>query len=122
MGLEKAFAIKAPPAAIWQALTGELSIADRGTFEVERAVTNESLSLRVRLQGGIQAILTYRLVPRDDHTEVIATMVPIGLRYAIFRVITLGRADVNYEMLLVQGLSNLKQAVEGSSPEASPCS
>jgi hypothetical protein len=29
-------------------------------------------------------------------------------------MITLGRAEVNYELMLVEGLSNLKQAVEGA--------
>ena len=121
MFLEKAFAIKADPAAIWSALTGELEIADEGGYRIEQAIPNEFLSLWVDLQGGISALVTYRLIPRDDHTEVVATMEPQGLRYAIFRIITLGRADTNYELLLVQGLANLKQAVEGGeggTPEA----
>ena len=119
MALEKVFAIKADATAIWHALTGELEVADDGAYSVERAVTNEYLSLWVDLAGGIRASVTYRLIPRDDHTEVVATMEPQGLRYAIFRIITFGRADINYEMLLVQGLANLKQAVEeGETPAA----
>jgi hypothetical protein len=113
MALEKAFAIKGEPAAIWDALTAELGGADESAFEVERAVTNQELSLRVRLQGGIRALVTYRLIPREGHTEVVATMEPEGLRYAIARMLTLGGADTNYEMVLAQGLANLKQAVEG---------
>ena len=113
MALEKAFSINAEPAAIWRALTGELEVADASVFTIERAVPNELLSLWVDLDGGVRALLTYRLVPRDGHTEVVATMAPQGLRYAIFRIITLGRADTNYEMVLVQGLANLKEAVEG---------
>ena len=113
MFLEKAFAIKAEPAVIWRALTGELEVADEGDYSIEQAIPNELLSLWVDLQGGISALLTYRLIPRDDHTEVVATMEPQGLRYAIFRMLTLGRADTNYELLLVQGLANLKEAVEG---------
>ena len=113
MFLEKAFAIKADPAAIWSALTGELEIADEGGYRIEQAIPNELLSLWVDLQGGISALVTYRLIPHDDHTEVVATMAPQGLRYAIFRMMTLGRADTNYELLLVQGLANLKEAVEG---------
>jgi hypothetical protein len=119
--LEKAFAIKAEPAAIWRALTGELEVADEGHYSIEQAIPNELLSLWVDLQGGISALVTYRLIPRDDHTEVVATMEPQGLRYAFFRMLTLGRADTNYELLLVQGLANLKQAVEGGEgrpPEA----
>ena len=113
--LEKAFAIKAEPAAIWDALTGELEVADDTSYEVERAIPNELLSLWVDLQGGIRANITYRLIPRDDHTEVVATMEPTGLRYTLFRIITLGRGDTNYEMILVEGLANLKRAVEGNS-------
>ena len=114
MALEKAFAIKGEPAAIWRALTGELEVADATAYTIERAVPNELLSLWVDLDGGVRALLTYRLIPRDDHTEVVATMEPHGLRYAVFRIITFGRADTNYELVLVQGLANLKEAVESA--------
>lgn len=114
MALEKAFAIKASPAEIWNALTGELEVADESDYTIERAVTNELLSLWVDLVGGVRAIITYRLIPHDGHTEVVATMEPQGFRYAIFRILTMGRADINYEMVLVEGLANLKAAVEGA--------
>lgn len=117
MTIEKAFAIKAEPAAIWQALTAELAQAEEGAYELERAVTNESLTVLVTLQMGIRAAITYRLIPREEDTEVVATMSPVGLRYVLFRILTLGRADVNYEMALAQGLSNLKTAVEGGGAE-----
>lgn len=117
MPLEKAFAIRAEPAAIWRALTAELEIADDAQYTIERAIPNELLALRVKLLGGIDATITYRLNPRENDTEVVATMEPEGLRYAFFRIITLGRGDVNYEMLLVQGLANLKQAVEETGEE-----
>ena len=106
--------IKAEPANIWRALTGELEVADEGHYSIEQAIPNELLSLWVDLQGGISALVTYRLIPRDDHTEVVATMEPQGFRYAIFRILTMGRADINYEMVLVEGLANLKAAVEGT--------
>ena len=112
MALEKAFAIKAQPDAIWRALTGELEAGDETSYGIERAIPNELLSLWVDLQGGIRAILPYRLIPHDDHTEVVATMDPQGFRYLISRIITFGRADTNYELLLVEGLANLKRAVE----------
>ena len=114
MALERAFAIKASPTEIWSALTGELEAADESAYTIERAVTNELLSLWVDLMGGVRAIITYRLIPRDDHTEVVATMEPQGFRYAIFRILTMGRADINYEMVLVEGLANLKAAAEGT--------
>jgi hypothetical protein len=112
MTIEKAFAIEAPASKIWDALVGELSTADKSAYRVERAITNEELSLWVHLAGGIQARLTYRLISRESHTEVIASMEPQGFRYQVFRIITLGRADVNYEMVLVEGLANLKSAAE----------
>jgi hypothetical protein len=114
VAIEKAFAIKADPGTIWHALTGELNVADESAYTIERAVANQELSLWVQLPGGVRAFLTYRLIPRDGQTEVVATMVPQGLRYAISRIITLGRADTNYELVLVQGLANLKEAVEGN--------
>lgn len=113
MALEKAFAINAEPPRIWDALVSEFRLADEGAYEVEQSIINEYLALRVKFQDGIEAQITYRLIPKDDHTEVVASMQPEGLRYAIFKMITLGRADINYEMGLVVGLSNLKAAVEG---------
>jgi len=47
-------------------------------------------------------------------------LVPHGLRFVIFRIITLGRADTNYELVLVQGLANLKEAVEGADAGSTP--
>jgi hypothetical protein len=117
VALEKAFEIKATPAAIWDALTADLASGDESAYRIERAITGQELALFVELQGGIRALLTYRLIPHDDYTEVVATMAPEGLRYAIFRILTFGRADTNYELLLVQGLANLKRAVEGEAPE-----
>jgi hypothetical protein len=115
--MEKAFAIHAEPPKVWDALVSEFTLADRDSYEVEKSIINEFLALRVTFQDGIQAQITYRLIPKDDHTEVIATMHPEGLRYAIFKMITLGRSDINYEMGLVVGLSNLKAAVEGNGEE-----
>ena len=120
MALEKAFAIKASPQEIWDALTGELEVSDATSYEVERAVPGELLSLWVNLQDGIRANITYKLIPRDDHTEVVATMVPEGFRYTLFRILTFGKGDTNYEMILVEGLANLKRAVEGGDEEPEP--
>jgi hypothetical protein len=112
--VEKAFAINAEPPAIWRALTSELAGAEEGAYEVERSVPNELLALWVEVQSGVRALLTYRLVPQDGHTEVVATMEPQGVRYAVFRLLSFGRIDANYELSLAQGLANLKQAVEAN--------
>ncbi len=120
MPLEKAFAIHAEPAAIWQALMSELSSADPETFDLERSEPPELLALRVQLSGGISATITYRLIPHADHTEVVATMEPEGFRYLFFQAITLGRSNTGYELALVEGLSNLKRAAEGRTEEPNP--
>jgi hypothetical protein len=109
--LEKAFAIKAAPVDIWTALLGDIERAGEGEVEIEYQRPYELLALRVRI-GGVPARIAYELVPRAEHTEVVATMEPEGLRYAVFKIITFGRGDTNYELLLAQGLANLKQAVE----------
>ena len=114
MAVEKAFAINAEPSKIWDVLTSEFNLAEQDVYEVEESIINEYLALRVRFQDGIEAHISYRLIPRDDHTEVVATMHPEGLRYAIFQMITFGRANINYEMGLVVGLANLKEAAEGN--------
>ena len=110
--IEKAFAVRAAPDAIWRALLADLESGDRSAYEIEDSKPNERLVLWVNLEGGGPARLTYRLVPRDDHTEVVATMEPQGLRYAFARILSFGRVNTNYELVLVQGLSNLKQAAE----------
>ena len=118
MPIEKAFAIHAETAAIWRALTEELRAADPRDYELERSEPPSLLTVRVQLQGGVAARITYQLIPRGEHTEVVATMEPEGFRYQFFRLITLGRSDTGYELALVQGLSNLKQAAEGRGEEA----
>ena len=110
--IEKAFAVRAAPDAIWRALLADLQSGDRSAYEIEDSKPNEELALWVNLEGGIAARLTYRLIPRDDHTEVVATMEPQGIRYAFARIVSFGRVNTNYELVLVQGLSNLKQAAE----------
>jgi carbon monoxide dehydrogenase subunit G len=118
MPIEKAFAIHAEPARIWRALTEELQAADPGAYEIERSDPPSLLTVRVQVQGGVTARITYRLIPRPEHTEVVATMEPEGVGYGFFRLITLGRSDTGYEMALVQGLANLKQVAEGKGREA----
>ena len=114
MAVEKAFAINAEPPKIWDELTKEMGLAEGSVYTVVKSIINEYLELRVKFQDGIEAHISYRLIPRDDHTEVVATMHPEGMRYAIFQMITFGRSNINYEMGLVVGLANLKAAVEGT--------
>ena len=112
--MEKAFAIYAEPAIIWRELTGELAQAPPGSHTVERSLKEQELTVRVELQRGIEAVITYDFIPREDHVEVVARMAPQGLRYALLRMITIGRCDIGYELALAEGLSNLKGAAEAA--------
>lgn len=120
MPIEKAFEIKAQPAVIYEALERELedSAEEEGSgkaFEILERVPPRSISLRVTI-AGMPCWLTYRLIPRGDATEVAATLQPFGMRYALFRIMTLGMRDQNFAVPLVEGLVNLKAAVEGTAP------
>jgi len=114
MPIEKAFAIRAPAHDIYAALERDISggaAVDDEAFEVIRRVPDRELELRVRI-AGIPCWLTYRLDPGPDYTEVVAMLIPFGFRYAFFKMITLGLRDQGFEVALVQGLANLKEAVE----------
>jgi hypothetical protein len=116
MPIEKAFAIKASSDRIFAAIERELSEArqhQEGTFEVLERDPPRLLRLRVAF-GALPCHLTYRLSPRDGDTEVSATLEPFGLRYAAFQVITLGMNRHGFEVALVEGLANLKAAVEAT--------
>ena len=114
MTIEKAFAINASPADIYDALERDLRDADAhagSTFEVLRRDPGRALDLRVTI-AGVPCWLTYRLEPREGFTEVIALLTPFGLKYTLFRIMTLGLRDQGFEVSLVEGLANLKAAVE----------
>ena len=115
MPIEKAFAIDAAPARIYDALEEELREAEASGgegFAVVRKDPPKAIDLRVTI-AGVPCWLTYRLVPRDTATEVVALLQPFGWRYTFFRIITFGMRDQGFEVALVQGLANLKAAVEG---------
>lgn len=114
MTIEKAFAIKASPHDIYAALERDIATASRGggRFEVLRRERDREIQMRVTI-GDIPCWLTYRLDPGAGYTEVVALLTPFGFKYAFFRIITLGMRNQGFELALVQGLANLKQAVEG---------
>lgn len=119
MAIEKAFAIRATPEEIWRALLGEIDAAEPGSHVVERCEPPQLLGLRLAI-AGVPALLTYRLTPQTGYTEVAARLEPSGLRYALFQFFTLGRFGGGFEVLLVEGLANLKRAVEGGRLAARP--
>lgn len=115
MAIEKAFAIQASQREIYAALERDIAEAwahSGETFEVLKRDRDRSIELRVTM-AGVSCWLTYRLEPRADHTEVVATLVPFGLKYTLFRAITLGLRNQDFELALVEGLANLKAEVEG---------
>jgi hypothetical protein len=117
MTIEKVFAIDGAPAAIWDALWSELGDGDPSRFAVESSRWPSSLSVRVDL-GGLPTLIEYAIEPRaGGGCEVAARLQPLSARYALYQVLTLGRMRTNYELMLVQGLANLKEAVEGGPSE-----
>ncbi len=122
MPIEKAFAIRAEPQVIYDAIERDLGAADEHAgdmFEVLRRDPPRSLELRVTI-GDVPCWLTYILEPKDDHTEVAARLTPFGWKYTLFRIMTFGMRDQGYEIALVEALANLKAEVEGPSDEAWP--
>lgn len=120
MSIEKAFAIHATAERIYAALDEELSEAaaeSDGEFEILKRDPGRSFDLRVKI-GGVPCWLTYRIEPRGEYTEVSGQLIPFGLRYALFRMVTLGMRDYGFAMALVQGLSNLKEALESPDDRA----
>ena len=111
MAIEKAFAIEAEPAKIWETLWSDLAKGDEERFSVERSSWPSLLEVRVDL-GGLPTLLVYRIEPKEAYTEVSVTLEPLSFRYRVFQLFTFGHLRRNYEMLLVQGLANLKEAVE----------
>jgi hypothetical protein len=114
MPIEKAFAIQASPQAIYSAIEAELAEAwshEGDTFQVLRREPGRAIDLRVTI-GGVPCWLTYRIEQGAGHSEVVARLTPFGLKHALFRIVTLGQSRQGYEVALVQGLANLKAAVE----------
>ena len=113
MAIEKAFAIEATPEAIWDALWADLGDGDESLYTVEESTWPQSFTLRLDF-AGMLSLLTYRIEPKEQYCEVSATLTPLAKRYGILWALTFGHIKHNYEVLLVEGLANLKDALEGS--------
>ena len=109
--IEKVFAIDAEPGVVWDALWDDLSKGDETVFELVEAHRPSDVVIEVTLSG-VPSRLHYTIAPAEEGSEVTATLEPRGLRYAVSRVLTFNHFNRNFEMVLVQGLSNLKTAVE----------
>jgi hypothetical protein len=112
VAIEKAFAIEATPEAIWDALWADLGEGDESLYTVEESTWPHSFTIRLDF-AGMPSLLTYRIEPKDTYCEVSAALTPLARRYGIFWALTFGHIKHNYEVLLAQGLANLKAALEG---------
>ncbi len=115
MPIEKVFAIRGSPSDIYAALQHDINSAgahEGDGFDVVRRERDHLLELRVTI-GSVSSFLTYTLDQKEDHTEVTASLVPYGWRWALFQMATLGMRRSAMEMVLVQGLANLKAEIEG---------
>lgn len=119
MAIEKAFAMSATANDIYSALQRDISSAsahEGDVFEVLQWDRDRRIELRVAI-GGVPGILTYTIEEGTEHTEVVAAFEPHGWRWILFNVATLGMRRNSIEMVLVQGLVNLKAEVEGDETE-----
>jgi hypothetical protein len=115
--IEKAFAIEAAPEVIWDALWADLGEGDESLYTLTESNWPHGFTIRLDF-GGMPAELAYRIEPKDEYTEVSAMLTPLSKRYGIYWALTFGHIKRNYEVLLVNGLANLKEAVEGTADEA----
>jgi hypothetical protein len=116
MAIEKVFAIEAEPGLIWDALWSELTAGEAAAYTVEQSNRPRLLALRVAI-GGLPSLITYEIAPKDGYCEVAASLQPLSARYNLLQFLTLGRLRTEYNLMLAQGLANLKQAVEGDNEE-----
>lgn len=114
MSIEKAFAVQASPEKIWDALWSDLNQGDESQYSLESSSWPHTLQLKVDMSG-MPCLLTYTLRPmrEEGFTEVAASLEPLSKRYSLYYLVTFGHIKRNYEMILVEGLVNLKAHVEG---------
>jgi hypothetical protein len=114
VAIEKVFAIHAQPSDIYAALQRDLGSASQhegDVFEVLRRERDRLIELRVKI-GGVPCFLTYTIEQKPEYCEVTASMVPFGWQWALFNIATFGMRRGNFELMLAQGLVNLKEEVE----------
>jgi hypothetical protein len=117
--IEKAFAVKAAPGKVWDALWADLGSGTEGSYELLGSNWPRSFSLRLSL-AGMPCELGYAIKGGEGDTEVSASVRPLSWRYNLYQLLTLGHYKRNLEMILVISLSNLKTALEGDRAESTP--
>lgn len=114
--IEKVFAIRAGASDIYAALLRDIasaSVYESSFFDVLERERDRRLRLRVTV-GFVPCILTYIIEEQGvgDACAVTARLEPYGWRWLAFQAATLGLRRQSLEMVLVQGLANLKAEVE----------
>jgi hypothetical protein len=112
VAIEKVFAIEGTAGPIWDQLWQEIQASADAATVVEESHRPHSLVLRLDL-GGIDSRLRYEIEEQEDHCEVSGAIEPLSFRYKLYQLLTFGHMRVNFEMMLAEGLANLKAAVEG---------
>lgn len=113
---EKVFEIHATASDIYAALLRDIASAstyESSLFEVLDRERDRRLRLRVTV-GFVPCILTYVIDEQGgrDACEVTARLEPYGWRWLAFQMATLGLRRHTFDLVLVQGLANLKAEVE----------
>ena len=119
MPIEKAFAIAADPGDIWQALWSDLAGGEPDTYVVEHSNWPHALTVCLDL-AGMPSRVAYKITAMQNHSEVSVSLDPLSVRYPLLQILTLGRMRISLELLLVQGLANLKESLEGTADEDDP--
>ena len=119
MPIEKAFAIEAEPADIWQALWSDLAEGEPDSYIIEHSNWPHALTLQIDL-AGMSSRVAYKITPTAHYSEVSVTLEPLSVRYPLLQILTLGRMRTSIELVLVQGLANLKESLEDPSDDQEP--
>jgi hypothetical protein len=99
---------------VWDALSADLAKAGAHVLVLEQR-RPAALRLDVRNGPGERLLLDYELVALDgSNTAVRAGIEPLGMRYTLKRLVTLGAVDRGYLDVLAVGLQNLQLYVEGN--------
>ncbi len=119
MPIEKAFAIEAEPADIWQALWSDLAAGEPDSYIIEHSNWPHALTIQIDL-AGMPSRIAYTITPAADHSEVSVTLDPLSVRYPLLQILTFGRMRTSIELALVQGLANLKESLEDPPGDEEP--
>jgi hypothetical protein len=110
--IEKAFLVHAAPQVIYDRLQVDLGEGEAAAYTLLESAPPRLLAIQLKLSG-IECRLTYVIKPLPGGgCEVSVSLDPLGAKYRLYQALTFGHLKTNFELMLAQGLLNLKQAVE----------